>query len=185
MVLQKVESVEEILKLVFASGYIKNAYPVSTIIVANVGCGKTSILKKFSVTEGVAYITDVTAYGIINTFYKEIKEKNIKHLIIPDLIAPLSKAKSTVNTFISFINALIEEGILRISTYAIDIEEPIKCGLVTAIAKEDLFSGHRKETWHRVGFLSRMIPISYSYSKVDILNMLETMHKNLVDTEIY
>jgi hypothetical protein len=195
--LLKIEPVQEILKRVFASGYIKNAYPLSAIIVAGIGGGKTSVLKRFSCSEtnkGIFIISDVTAFGIVKSCYNELRNGKIRHIVIPDLITPMSKAKSTRDTFISFMNGLIEEGIMRIETYAVQVSEPIKCGLVTSIAKEDFLTGYRRDTWHKTGFISRMIPISYSYEQTDIIKILETIHQgikngvslelNLIDKEI-
>ena len=164
MVLYKVEPIQEILKLIFASGYVKNAYPISALVIAEVGAGKTSVLRRFknSTNKGIAYITDATAFGITKHLYYEIVNKDIRHIIIPDLITPLSKSKSTVNSFIAFMNALIEEGVVRIISFAVpdEIKKEVKCGLVTSITRSDLFSV--KKGWSRIGFLSRMIPISYS-----------------------
>jgi len=81
-------------------------------------------------------------------------------------------------------NCLIEEGIFRISTYAVTVEEEIKCGLVTSIAKEDFMSGYKRGSWSKMGFMSRMIPISYSYSQNDIIKITEKLYKRLVETEI-
>ena len=53
--------IEEILIRVFASGYVKDAYPISAIIVAGIGAGKTMILKKYMKNKGVAFISDATA----------------------------------------------------------------------------------------------------------------------------
>jgi len=176
--------IEEILARVFASGYVTNAYPISAIIVAGIGAGKTMILKRYMKSKGIAFISDVTAYGIVNTLYKDIREKKIKHIIIPDLTTPLAKQQSTRNTFIAFMNSLIEEGVFKISTYAITIEEEIKCGLVTSIPREDFMSGYRKESWFKIGFMSRMIPISYSYSQNDIIKITEKLYKKLVEKEV-
>jgi len=66
-------------------------------------------------------------------------------------------------TFIGFLNGLIEEGIACVSTYAnrIASEKHVKCGIITAITGEEL--GDHRHRWHRVGFLSRVVPFSYSY----------------------
>jgi hypothetical protein len=181
--LHKTEIIEEILKRIFASGHITNAYPLSAIIIAGIGGGKSSLLKEFIGTnKEVVLISDVTAYGIIKSCYDELRKGTIKHIIIPDLITPLSKAKSTKDTFISFMNGLIEEGIMRIETYSIHIQDPIKCGLVTSIAKQDFESSYRKETWQRVGFISRMLPITFSYSDSDINKILEKICKNILES---
>lgn len=174
--LYKTEKIEEVLKLVLASGYVENAYPLSLLVVSKVGGGKTSILKKFMLNERLLFLSDATAYGIIKNFYKEMKEGDVNHIVIPDLIAPFSRSRSTVNTFIAFMNCLIEEGIFRVETAYLSVDEPAKVGLITSIAREDLFD--RRHGWHRIGFLSRLVPVSYSYNQLDIIDILEKLAVN-------
>jgi hypothetical protein len=170
MVLYKTEPIEKILKLVILSGWIKNAETISCLIVCKVGGGKTSIVNKYIKTKKLLFITDTTAFGIINEFYPQLVKGEVNHIVIPDLISPLSRSQSTVNTFIAFMNNLIEEGVFRASTGTIRISEYARVGLISTIAKEDLFD--KRHGWTRIGFLSRLIPISYEYSKSDAIDII-------------
>ncbi len=169
------EDLEHIIKLVFFSGYIKDERPLSLLITAKVESGKTELVKKYIRNNGIAYMNDVTAYGIVKSLSAELKSGVLKHIVIPDLITPLSKQKSTVRSFIAFLNGLIEEGILAIQTYALNLSEQkdIRCGLVTTIAQEDLFD--RRHQWRRMGFMSRVLPVSYSYSRNQAIKILESI----------
>jgi len=155
---------EYVIELVLLSGYLKNADPLSLILSAKVGAGKTEILKRYRGTKGIKFISEATAYGIQEKYLNEIEQGKIKHLIIGDLLVPLSKQKKTRDIFIAFMNTLIEEGIESIFTYARNWEsnKPVKCGLITAIAEPDLMRTSRR--WYEMGFLSRAIPLTYSYS---------------------
>ena len=169
----------EILKRVVASGFVKNAFPLSSIIVAPVGAGKTTSLKRIAFNDNILALSDVTPYGLAKLL-PEIKAKNVKHIIIFDLVEPMSRNRVIVNSLIGFLNSLIEEGIFRISTGFIEIKEPIKLGLITATTKKELFD--KRRGWLGIGFISRMLPISYSFTEVDVIQILEDLaNQNIKD----
>jgi hypothetical protein len=160
------ETLEEIIELVLWSGRIANADPLSLIISSKVGAGKTKILKQYSNVLGAKYLTEVTAYGIKRYYLDKIKSGEIRHLLIGDFLAELSKQKKTKDDTIAFFNELMEEGVNAVASYAVYFDEPdaIKCGIITTIAQADfLRKSHR---WYEMGFLSRAIPLTYSYSKL-------------------
>lgn len=86
----------------------------------------------------------------------------------------MSRGKDTVHSFVAFLNSLIEEGVVRISTYAqtmgapsqgVSISTPaipIKCGLIATLARDVLLDG--RHHWTRMGFMSRLVPVSYDYN---------------------
>lgn len=164
--MRDLEPLVAMITLTLYTAYIKNvAKPNSLLIIAKPESGKTEALKKFIPNKNIAYISDVTAYGIQRDFLPKIETGEVRHIIIPDLIKPLSRKESTVKTFVTMMNSLIEEGISVISTYATPLltyKKPVKCGLVTAITSDE-FNDHRHR-WSSIGFLSRTIPFSYSYS---------------------
>jgi hypothetical protein len=158
------EDLEHIIELVLWSGYIKNADPLSAIISSKVGAGKTEIIKQYSRCQGVRYYSEATAFGIKTTSLEDIELGKIRHILIGDLLTPLSKQKKTRDDFIAFLNTLIEEGVKSVHTFAQHWEgkEFVKCGLITTIAEPDLLRKSRR--WYEMGFLSRAIPLTYSYS---------------------
>jgi hypothetical protein len=163
--LKDLDALIDIVKLTLLSAYVSNlSKPVSLLIIAKPESGKTEVMKKFAINSNVAYLSDVTAYGIQRDYQNAIESREIRHIMIPDLLKPLSRKESTVNTFITFMNSLIEDGIFAVSTYATirpPHVKPVKCGLIAAITTDE-FSDHRHK-WERLGFLSRTIPFSYSY----------------------
>jgi len=165
---------EHLIKLALYTGYIKGEKPVSLLITASVESGKTELVKKFSNNKGIVYLTDCTAYGITKNFLPELELGKIKHIIIPDLIVPLSKQKATVKSFISFLNAIIEEGVVEIQTYAISMKkENIRCGIITTIARKELNDSRHR--WSSMGFISRILPVSYSYSQDTVMKILDSI----------
>jgi hypothetical protein len=164
--MKDLENLADMITLTLYTAYIKNVLkPNSLLIIARPESGKTDLMKKFTVNKNIAYLSDATAYGIEHDYLPKIEEGKIRHIMIPDLLKPLSRKESTVKTFITFMNGLIEEGIASTSTFASSrsSEKHVKCGLVTAITSDDLI-GDKRHHWGRIGFLSRIVPFSYSYS---------------------
>jgi len=158
------EQLEYIIELVLLSGWIKNADQLSLIISSKVGAGKTELVKQYSEVRGVKFLSEATAFGIKSQFLRDIKSGKIRHIIIGDLLVPLSKQKKTREDFIAFFNTIVEDGVESIHTYAQHWEGKgaVKCGLITTIAEPDFLSRSRR--WVAMGFLSRAIPLTYGYS---------------------
>lgn len=169
----KVEQLEKIIKVALFSGRIANERPLSILIVATVGAGKSELLSEFSekYVDTVLYATDITAFALHHKHGKRLRRGEIKHIIIPDLLTPLNKQKEQADHFITFMNGIIEEGIARVesqkSNFVVDV--PVKCGLITSLATKELQL--RKDKWASVGFLSRMLPISYAYKQETVLKI--------------
>jgi len=175
-------AIQSLINRVLWSGWLKNEDPISLLIIAKPESGKSRLLQKFQHNKGVIFITDATAYGVVKGVFPLFETKQpVNHIIIPDLLNPLSKQQATSRAFIQFMNSLIEEGIVEIQTYAIKFRrEGIKCGLLSSITKGGFYLNAKK--WRTIGFLSRVLPVSYSYTlgaSQDILEsiVLEDYHK--------
>jgi len=163
--LKDLEPLADMITLTLYTAYVKSIpKPNSLLVIAQPESGKTEILKKFIPNKNVAYLSDVTAFGLERDYLPKIEAGEIRHIVIPDLLKPLSRKESTVKTFTTSMNALIEEGLASSSTYATrrTSEKHVKCGLVTAITGKEL--RNQRHNWGRIGFLSRIVPFSYSYS---------------------
>lgn len=176
----KVEEIKGIVRKAIFSGYLKDEKPLSLLIAALPESGKTTVLEGFYRTDGILLVSDATAYGIIKETddLKDIEKGDIRHIIIPDLVAPLSKRPETTKSFVAFMNALIEEGVVNINTYAVKISKrtiPARCGLITAITPEYL--NDQRHGWLKMGFLSRMLPVTYSYSQSTVRSIFEYILK--------
>jgi hypothetical protein len=168
------------IRLTLYTAYVKEVpKPNSLIIIARPESGKTEALKKFVINKNVAYLTDVTAYGIQRDYLPKIEAGKVRHIIIPDLLKPLSRKKSTVDSFITMLNGLIEEGVSSMSTYAtpgpVTYKKPVKCGLITAITTQEFTD--KRHGWVKKGFLSRTIPFSYKYG----MNTVTKVFNSILD----
>jgi hypothetical protein len=161
----------KIIECALISPYIKNEKPLSLMIVAKPEHGKTSIMKQYRQNKGIAYVTDCTAYGLTRDLLPKMASGEIKTLMIPDLLTPLSKSAKTRQTFVAFLNNLIEEGIVKITTYVQIWTQDVTCNVVTAVTDQALEDGRHE--WAKIGFLSRFIIFSYSYSLSTIMEIMD------------
>jgi len=158
------EELEEILHLVLLSAYVADEKPLSALIVANVEAGKTMMMERYRTNHGVLWLSDASAYGIILKYGKDLKDGTVRHIFIPDFLRVLAHKQETRQQTITFLNGLIEEGVgnMVMGPRSFEVATPYSCGLVTAIPRE-IFMDERRQ-WSRIGFMSRMLPISFAYS---------------------
>lgn len=163
-----VDAFQTLIERTLWTGWLTDEKPVSLILISRPESGKTQLIQKFKDNKGITFLTDVTAYGIIQKILPKIDFKQpLNHILIPDLLNPLSKQTATSRGFIQFMNSLIEEGVLEIQTYAVALpfqqrREGIKCGLITSITSGSFVK--RRHKWVEIGFLSRLLPVSFSYT---------------------
>lgn len=172
--LHKLEPIDEIIKLVLYSAYIKGEeQPVSALLVCVPEAGKTEEIKQATLLDGILYPTDMTAFGILNTYGQDLVERKIRHILIPDLITPLSKRWETSASFVAFLNGLVSEGIVEIRTFAMSkkFQQPIKCGIIACVTPQQLRD--KRHRWMSVGYMSRLLPVSWSYSNPARVEILE------------
>lgn len=169
------EQLEHLIKLALLSAYIKDERPVSLLISAKVESGKTEVIKKAAICRGILYLNDVTAYGIQKHYLQQIANREIRTIIIPDLLVPFAKQHSTVETFIAFMNGLLEEGQVGVATYAMHIRLPVetRCNLITSTTRTDL--AKQRDRWTRIGFISRMVPVTYEYAPSTVYRIMRSI----------
>ena len=168
--LVKVEPLKKMIECALVSPYIKNEKPISLLIVAKPESGKSSAMKQYRKNKGVVYLSDCTAYGITRDILPKIVSGDVKTIMIPDLITPLSKQTKTRQSFIAFLNNLIEEGVAKITTYSTVWNNDANANVVTAVTDEALKDG--RHNWAKMGFLSRFIVFSYSYGISTVVEIL-------------
>lgn len=169
------EGLEHIVKLAILSAYLKGERPVSVLISAKVESGKTEIIKKASICRGILYLNEATAMGIQKHYLQDIIDRKIRTIIIPDLMVPFAKQFSTVQTFVAFLNGLLEEGQVGISTAFVHIVLPseARCNVITSTTRADL--SRQLQSWLKFGFISRFLPITYEYSTSSVLKIMQSI----------
>jgi hypothetical protein len=92
--LEDLEPLLEMIRLTLLTAYIKGVpKPNSLLIIARPESGKTEALKKFTVNKNAAYLTDVTGFGIQRDWLTKIEAGEVRYIMIPDLLKPLSRKR--------------------------------------------------------------------------------------------
>lgn len=188
----KMKTLQDFIETVLWTGYIDDEKPVSLFIIAKPESGKTAVIKRYIENKGVLYFTDVTAWGISDSVLPLIEKGiNVHHIIIPDFLNCVVKNRSTADKLVMFLNALTEEGITNIATYAnrgipkeaTDKQKNahINCGVITCITRNEYQK--KKTRWQSLGFLSRFLPIQYSYSSECVDDILHKVAENVKELE--
>ena len=182
-----VDQLLRVLEVAVWSGALQGERPLSVMIIAPVGSGKTTMLKKthrrgaiekITVGKGdkareievrriagsVLYTTNTTPHVLITRYGWLLKSGQIKHIAIPDFLNILNLPRYVYANTLNFYNSLIEEGIMSIESRDTHFvtEVPVNIGLLTAVAKQDY--DLRTNEWAHMGFLSRILPVSFSYN---------------------
>ena len=170
--IDRLSEVTELVSYVLYSDYVKldlehKEVALSAMIIAKVESGKTAVINQFVPNDGILVLSDVTEYGLLHDYLDDLKDGTIHRLLIPDLINPVNRKQDTVNTLITFFNSYISwEGVNSISTYAmpnIRLVNPLRGSLLTTIAIGDF--NRMMGRMAAVGFISRLMPITYSYTQ--------------------
>jgi hypothetical protein len=181
-----VDELREVIEVALYTGKLQGENPVSLLIISWVGAGKSDLTRHYPDTcvDSVLYVTDITAFAIHKKYGKKLRSGIIRHIVIPDLLVPLNKQKDQADHFITFVNGIIEEGIAKVISRESDfqVDYPVRCGLITTLAREEL--AKRKDRWAAVGFLSRMIPISYSYKEDSIQAIRDSIKRREYRSDI-
>jgi len=160
------EFLDEICKLTLFSAYIKGEQqPISLLLVAKTESFKSETLGKAIRLKHILYLSDATAFQILKDYGDAIAQRQIRHILIPDLIPCFSKRWETTASFVAFLNLLLAEGIIESRTYALHrkFREKVKCGIIAGITPGVLMDA--RHHWARAGFMSRLVPVSWTYSE--------------------
>ena len=118
------EAIEKLIELTLWTAYLEDDQPLSALIVSEVEQGKSAMAMQFRQRNGsVVVLHDATTYGILKAYRPFLAQGKIKHFIFPEFVFPLSRQRETVNTFLAFLNGLMDEGVTGIQTFALHFKQ--------------------------------------------------------------
>jgi len=163
---RKMIGLELVVELVTAflwSGQVEGERPLSAILVAPPGSGKTTVLEMLECNTAHFY-SDFTSREIVSALNQN---QNLTHLMLGDFLSVFGHAKGTVKLSINLIGRLTGDTV-RQKPWSGEEIQPRRMGLLTAIPPEDLSKREVRSHIRSGGFASRFIFVKFSYSQKTI-----------------
>ena len=170
--------------LVLQTAYLKSCQkPISLLLLGKPGIGKSRLLSPLAKLKEVSYVNDITPKYLVE-FLGKVKNKQKKFLAIPDFTNCMSHGKNTRNTLVAVLRSMTEEGVVDLSDYHLEFksDKPVRAGLLTATTHTSY--GEFKKQWKGTGFLSRLLPFSFSHSvatREKIMNNIDSQTPDLIN----
>ena len=158
------EPILQTINLVLQTAFLKSAHkPISLLLIGEPGLGKSRLLSPLRDLPYVRYLNDLTPKYLVE-FLEQVKKGEKKFLAIPDFTNCISHGKSTRETLTAILRSMTEEGVNDLSDYHLEFksDRPVRAGLITATTKSS--HGEFSQSWKKTGFLSRLLPFSFSHS---------------------
>lgn len=162
------DMVIELVTAILWSGQVEGERPLSMILVAPPGTGKTSILE-FVQCETAFFFSDFTSREMKNAINGN---GAITHLMLGDFLSLFGHAKGTVKLSINLL-ARATGDTIRQKPWSGEEIPPRRLGFISAIPPEDLNKREIKPHIRSGGFASRFIFAKFNYSQTTI----EKVHK--------
>jgi hypothetical protein len=152
------ESLVDFLSLTMWSGSVAGERPVSVILVAPPGAGKTSLLEKFQ-GETAIFVSDLTAREL-STILKDAPKAT--HILLGDMLSLFGHKSSVVRLTCRMLSGLTGES-LKTDSFTGGASNR-QLGLITAIPPDDLAKRSVQSQLTAGGFASRFVVLRYSYA---------------------
>jgi hypothetical protein len=171
--------------LVLQTAYLKSCpKPISLLLLGKPGIGKSRLLSPLAKVKEVNYVNDITPKYLVE-FLGKVKSGEKKFLVIPDFTNCMSHGKNTRNTLVAVLRSMTEEGVVDLSDYHLEFksDKSVRAGLITAVT-HSCYEGFHK-AWKRTGFLSRLLPFSFSHSvatTASIMKAIDTKKPDPIET---
>jgi len=160
------DEIIELTRLCILSGKVRNKEnPVSAILIGTSETGKSEIINIFRDLDNTIIANDLSGRMVVDYLAPKILNEGKTHVLIPDFIKVLSHGKKVTQNCITMLNIATQEGLDNIVFYGLQKEfpKPVKFGVITAVTQEAYKV--RKKYWEKIGFISRLMPISFTYSE--------------------
>jgi len=169
------------INLVLQTAFLKSCTkPISLLLLGKPGIGKSRLLSPLAKVKFVSYVNDITPKYLVE-FLGRVKSGEKKFLAIPDFTNCMSHGESTRSTLVAVLRSMTEEGVVDLSDYHLEFksDKPVRAGLITAITESsyDKF----KRAWKDTGFLSRLLPFSFSHSIATTTRIMDDIDAKKLD----
>lgn len=157
--------------LVIWTGQLADERPISGIIVAPAGAGKTTILENLQ-CEQARFVGDFTA----RTASAIVRNDKVTHILLGDMLSLFAHRASTVKLSMAVVSKMTGEKLDVDPWSGENLQEPRMIGLITAIPPDD-FKRHSKHI-NPGGFASRFLIVKYAYKASTIASIHRFISEN-------
>lgn len=171
--------VEDLIYTVLSTAWSKKDVPLSLLIVAPSGAGKSKTIKQF-VGDGIHFQNDLTTFDLNHICETDEEKQVIHHIVIPDLNLPLSHRPSVAKLMIATLLGLTSEN-TKMYVSRKDGRHEIHhrpMGLISAITPDIFWKNARK--FSELGFLRRMPPVFYEQGDITIEKIITQIQRNTI-----
>jgi hypothetical protein len=160
----RLEPIIEIVKAAIWTGKLADEKPISIMLIAEQESAKTECLKFFRGTTTLKYVSDITSRGLA-PYKHDIESGRMRHLVILDLVRILSHGRGVSERTIQTLASIMEEGESETSDAGgqSNWKNFPRIGCLMAITPK--FFASKRGKWRETGFLTRFVPISFSYTQ--------------------
>jgi hypothetical protein len=155
------EGIQEIVLTTLYTACVKNAVPVSLILVAASGTAKSKTLEAYN-GPSIHKTDSFSSNGLFDLMMQD-RDGKLRWIITVDLNPTLSRKSSTVESTMANLLTLTQDGTCRVDDgrkEKVAQHKPI--GLISAVTP-DMFQKQTKK-WFALGLRRRIIPVFYAYS---------------------
>lgn len=171
------EPIEEILETALYTASIRDAVPVSLILVSDSGVGKSKMIIRLQ-GEGIHATDSFTSQGLFELAQNDAKNV-LRFLVTPDLNPTLSRKPSTVQSTVANLLSFTTDGTCRIDDGRREKKvEHTPVGLLTACTPP-IYDKQAKR-WFALGLRRRIIPIFYTYKSETLDALMELTRNNKI-----
>lgn len=174
------QEIEQAIRLSIWSPFVKNERGVSIMLIAPPEHGKTEVIKKFSFIESVHATADFNTF-VFAEYASSFSAGKLRTILIPDFLRVVSKKYNTQSNCLTIMNSITEEGWVGKLPLGQTIDKPIHANIITSLTSDSLKDKRRK--WASMGFLSRFVPLTFSYKETTKENVRSYIQDRVYHTD--
>ncbi len=155
------EMLNEVIQTIIWSAAIRNTIPISVILIAPPGAGKSKTLLQYT-GPNLHRSDDMTSAGLYDLLSTD-RDNKLSHILLGDFNPVLSHKGSVTNLTVASMLSVMSDGVMEIKDGRRDgkiSHRPI--GFITAVTNP-MYIKHMKH-WQDIGLMRRFLPLFYNYS---------------------
>jgi hypothetical protein len=171
------DSLQEVLLTILYTSSVREAVPVSAILVAESGTAKSKLLQALN-GASIHHTDSVSSQGLFELMGRDTDGK-ISWIILPDMNPTLSRRPATVASLVANLLTLTMDGTCRVDDGRQDkIMKHNPIGILSAVTP-DIYSKQSKK-WLALGLRRRIIPLFFNYSQNTILQLIKAVGEDKI-----